>query len=184
VEDQVIGGEHPEFEQAYRVATAIKGERTIARIAFSHLVSVYQAARGDVEKALDILSRTGYESIVTEQRDIILREFTFVANWLAKYAPASVKFAVQDSLPKVELSDAQLAFLDNLASSLESARISDGQTMHDTIYEASIKAELKPAQAFQALYRVILGQDSGPKAGWFLASLESEWLVQRLRRQA
>ena len=184
VEDQVLAGKHPEFEQAYRVASSIKGQRTIACIAFSHLVSVYQAARFDADKALKILSRTGYEAVVSEQRKIILREFTFVANWLAKYAPVSVKFAVQDTLPVLELSSAQSAFLDHLADSLGARTKLDGQAMHDAIYEASVAAELKPEQAFQALYRVILNQDTGPKAGWFLSSLDSGWLAKRLRRQA
>src|SRR5262249_22115184 len=53
LEDAVDEGLHPEFEDAYKVATAIKGERSVARIAFNHLVSVYQAARGDVRQVKD-----------------------------------------------------------------------------------------------------------------------------------
>ncbi len=184
VEDLVLAGEHPEFERAYLVATAIQGERTIARIAFSHLVSVYQAARLDASAALEILARTGYETIAKEQSEIISREFTFAANWLDKYAPDSVKFTVQTELPATELSDAQHKFLDKLAATIETEGDLSGQGMHDAIYAASEVADLKPTLAFKALYRVILGQDSGPKAGWFLASLDAPWLVKRLRREA
>jgi lysyl-tRNA synthetase class 1 len=183
VEEQVLAGEHPDFEQAYRLATAIKGERTIARIAFSHLVSVYQAARFDTEVALEILKRTEYEEIVTNQREIILRELSFVARWLEKYAPESVKFSVQESLPKTDFSPEQQVFLEKLATMIELDKAVNGQGMHDMIYTAIEVAGLKPLEAFRTLYKVILDQDSGPKAGWFLASLDNAWLITRLRRQ-
>jgi lysyl-tRNA synthetase class 1 len=133
LEEAVLAGQHPEFEQAYQVATAIKGERTIARIAFSHLVAVYQAAQGDEARALEILSRTGYEAAVKDQRDIIVREFKFVANWLAKYAPDSVKFSVQDKLPQTELSQGQQQFLSDLAERIDKASNLDGQGAHEAI---------------------------------------------------
>jgi len=181
LEDEVVRGNHPEFEEAYRVATAINGERTITRIAFSHLVAVYQAARGDLEAAREILERTGYAGEVERDWPVITRELGFVANWLEKYAPASVKFKVREAMPEVELSDEQRAFLAHLAGTIEAEKDLNGQGMHDAIYAAAQLAGVKPGQAFVALYRVVLGQDSGPKAGWFLASLDLKWLVKRLR---
>ncbi len=181
LEDEVLKGNHPEFEQAYLVATAIGGERTISRIAFSHLVAVYQAARGKGEVVKEILERTGYEQEVQQHWTVIERELVFVANWLEKYAPPSVKFTVQETMPGVELSEEQHGFLTKLAEVVEAEHNLNGQGMHDAIYASAEVAGLKPGQAFVALYRVILGQDSGPKAGWFLASLDQEWLVERLR---
>ena len=181
LEDEVLKGNHPEFEQAYRVATAISVERTISRIAFSHLVAVYQAAQGNKELAKEILERTGYEAEVREHWPVIERELGFVANWLEKFAPESVKFVVAETMPSVELGDDQRAFLSKLADIIAAEKDLNGQGMHDAIYAAAEVAGVKPGQAFTALYRVILGQDSGPKAGWFLASLDGEWLAGRLR---
>ncbi len=184
LEDQVLAGEHPEFEQAYRVATAIKGERTIARIAFSHLVAVYQAARGEAKLVKQMLERTGYEAVVQDQWPVIERELKFVHNWLAKYAPPNVKFSVQDELPKTDLTPGQKGFLVKLADTVETEKNLSGQGMHDAIYAATQVAGIKPSEGFVTLYRVILAKDSGPKAGWFLASLDHDWLVKRLRLQA
>jgi lysyl-tRNA synthetase class 1 len=184
IEDAVLRGEHPEFEQAYRVASAIQGERTIAPLAFNHLVAVYQAAREDKTQVKELLIRTGYEEIVKEQWPVIERELTFVRNWLAKHAPASVKFSVQDKLPGVELSVGQKAFLAKLAETVAIEKDLNGQGMHDAIYAATEAAGIKASQGFQALYRIILGKDSGPKAGWFLASLDQDWLERRLRLTA
>jgi lysyl-tRNA synthetase class I len=33
---------------------------------------------------------------------------------------------------------------------------------------------------FTTLYRALIGQTSGPRAGWFLSILPREWLVKRL----
>jgi lysyl-tRNA synthetase class 1 len=91
-----------------------------------------------------------------------------------------VKFEVQDTLPNVELSDEQRVFLHKLADTIEAEKDLSGQGMHDAIYAAAVSADLKPARAFEAVYRVILNQEKGPKAGWFLASLDRDWLIRRL----
>jgi lysyl-tRNA synthetase class 1 len=180
IEDEVLAGGHPEFEHAYAVASAISSERTIARVPFSHLVAVEQASRGDAAQAKLIFERTGYEKIVAEQWPIIERELEYVRYWLEQYAPASVKFTVQEKLPEIELSDGQRSFLRRLAEALPSVPAGDGQSMHEAIYAALTAAEIKPGEAFKAIYGVILGQGSGPKAGWFLASLDRNWLETRL----
>ena len=165
-----------------KYAHAERSEETIANIPFNHLVSVYQAASENAEAAKEILERTGYENEVKSSWPVIVRELTFVAKWLEKYAPESVIFKIQKSVPKVELTEEQTYFLNLLADSIETTKGEiDGQAMHELIYAAKDKAELKPMTAFQALYRVILGKDSGPKAGWFLSSLDRNYLVQRLR---
>jgi lysyl-tRNA synthetase class 1 len=156
----------------------------VSRVPFNHLVSVYQAARREPAEVRAILERTGYEAEAQDQWPVIERELEFVSNWLAKYAPDSVKFAVQDKLPEVELSVDQRKFLAKLAETVAAEPGLNGQGMHDAVYAAAEVAGLKPGQAFVALYRVLLGQDSGPKAGWFLASLDHDFLVDRLREGA
>ncbi len=163
-------------------AHAVRTEETIVNIPFNHLVSVYQAASENSQATKEILERTGYEDEVQSSWPTIERELAFVATWLEKYAPESVVFKIQKNVPKIDLSEEQMYFLNLLADFLENQnRDLDGQEMHDAIYSAKDKAELKPMQAFQALYRVILGKESGPKAGWFLSSLDLEFLVSRLR---
>lgn len=174
------------FKDAY--AFAVDGQSgdklTITGVPFSHLVAVYQAALGDFEQILEILERTGYNGIVEKQRSELKREVGYVKNWLERYAPESVKFSVQEDLPKVELSTQQRRFLEELAAHLDREHDLTGQAMHDLIYAVRDQTELKPPAAFAALYLVILGKDSGPKAGWFLASLDHDWLVKRLKAAA
>ncbi|HSX01092.1 MAG TPA: lysine--tRNA ligase, partial [Candidatus Saccharimonas sp.] len=170
---------------ALEYARAVSGAgEVVARVPFAHLVAVYQAARGDAEQVRVLLERTDYEEVAAQQWPVIERELKFVANWLEKYAPDNVKFEVQDTLPKVELSPGQKTFLAKLAKVVADEKDLNGQGMHDAVYASTEAAGIKAADGFRAVYRALLGKDFGPKAGWFLASLERDWLVKRLQDAA
>ncbi|HSX02079.1 MAG TPA: lysine--tRNA ligase [Candidatus Saccharimonadia bacterium] len=162
-------------------ARASSGQQVIAAVPFNHLVSVYQAAQQKTEEVRQILERTGYEEAVRDQWPIIERELGFVHAWLNSHAPESVKFVVQSELPHVELSTEQCAALAKLADTIEAEQDLAAQGIHDAIYTAAEVVGIKASLVFQAIYRVILNKDSGPKAGWFLASLDRAWLLERLR---
>jgi lysyl-tRNA synthetase class 1 len=172
----------PTGTMAYAKAAA--DEEMISTVPFNHLVSVYQAARGNAAVTKEILERTDYEAAVRDEWPVIERELAFVRNWLEKYAPEKVRFEVQETLPELDLIGDQKTFLAALADTIEAEKDLNGQGMHDAIYAASQVAGMKAGAAFVTLYRVILGQDSGPKAGWFLASLDQTWLIGRLQAAA
>jgi lysyl-tRNA synthetase class 1 len=169
---------------AMAYAQAGSGDETIAQVPFNHLVAVYQAARGEAAAVREILERTGYGDVARDDWPVVERELRFVKNWLDKFAPDNVKFAVQEQASQVELDEPQQKFLAKLADTIESEGNLNGQGMHDAIYAAAEVAGMKGGAAFRTLYRVLLGQDSGPKAGWFLASLDRRFLLRRLRLQA
>jgi lysyl-tRNA synthetase class 1 len=53
------------------------------------------------------------------------------------------------------------------------------------VYEIARAAGLpKATPAFEAIYRAFLGQEKGPRAGWFLAFLDAEFVGARLREAA
>lgn len=166
-----------EFADAYEFADM---GTPISTVPFAHLVSVYQAALGDNSIARNILARTGYDI----DEDILRVESTYVANWLERYAPDSVKFSVASDLPDVDLSKQQRDFLHELAEKISAESDVHAEWVHETIYSLKEAHELSPAESFRAIYRVILGQDSGPKAGWFLTTLDKQWLVNRLKLKA
>ncbi|MDX1766342.1 MAG: hypothetical protein R3313_05335, partial [Candidatus Saccharimonadales bacterium] len=90
-----------------------------------------------------------------------------------------------ETLPQFELAEAEEAFADDLAARIDGAQeAADGEWFHHQIYEAKEAHQLEPKQAFETIYQLILGQSSGPRAGWFLSTLERDWLTRRLRRQS
>ena len=179
VRQVVQAGEPSEFAEAYEFATAASTPDVISSVPFTHLIQVWQTAQADPEGALAILERTGYEQAVASERDVLLREFEYVAGWLRLYAPENVVFEVQKDLPDAELTGAQRGFLTDLAAAVKAGSL-DGPGMHEAIYTAKDAHDLKPGEAFKALYRIFLAKESGPKAGWFLASLDRTFVINRL----
>lgn len=191
VQADVTAGEQNELQEAYEIArVAIADsdgvELSVSGVPFTHLISIYQAARGDQEQVHHLLERSGYGEVVAKQPEVLARELSYVANWLRNYAPDNVKFEVQESLPDVELSDAQKAMLSDLADKVPVAKEASepAQAMHEAVYELKEKHNLQPKDVFQAIYLALLGQTSGPKAGWFLTTFETDWLVKRLRLES
>jgi lysyl-tRNA synthetase class 1 len=184
VEEAVQDGAEHEFKRAYQVSASGVSEPTIARVSFNHLVTAYQTARGDKDEIKALLRRSGYEEVVSQQGNQLDREIGYVGHWLQKYASEDIKFSIAEQIPNVDLTDEQRGFLTILAAAIEQNSEIDGQKMHELIYAAKDQAGIDASEAFQAIYRVILGQDSGPKAGWFLAGLDRDWLISRLHLRA
>ena len=179
VKEAVAAGKETEFEGAFKFANAVndRGDsEVITNVPFNHLVSVYQTVQGDAHKAAEVLKRSDF----VVDSSVLNREFSFVKNWLSKYAPEGIKFEIQHKLPQIDLTTEQKNFLSKLAESLDADSLPDGPAMHKLIYAAKDEAGIETKEAFQTLYRLILNQDYGPKAGWFLASLDQDWLIGRL----
>jgi lysyl-tRNA synthetase, class I len=157
---------------------------TISRIPFSHLVASYQAALRDVDKTLDIIRRTEHAATVNEDADIIRNELRFIDTWLDKSAPDDVKFSLLESVQADQFTDTEKQFLTALADKIEQAPDeADGEWFHTTIYDFKTDS-MPPKELFTILYRALLGQTSGPRAGWFLSILPRDWLLKRLRLEA
>lgn len=99
--------------------------------------------------------------------------------WLATYAPEEFRYVLQEELPNVELSSVQKKALAVLATYLQENERS-GEELHARLHEMKTSVPIAPKELFQALYRIFLARDSGPKAGWFLAGLPRDFVVKRL----
>lgn len=102
--------------------------------------------------------------------------------WLAEYARPEDRIVLQETLPKraEELTAGQRAFLHRLAARLPGVPQED-DALQAVLFDVARLTPIAPAQAFKALYRVLLDRDSGPKAGNLLAFLDRDFLPKRLR---
>ncbi len=103
--------------------------------------------------------------------------------WLATYAPEEFKYTLQESLPSVELSEVQKKALVSILEYVQGGERS-GEELHLRLHELKTETPIEPKELFQALYRIFLNRDSGPKAGWFLAGLPRDFVIQRLQEVA
>jgi len=146
------------------------------KIPFRHMVTAVQIAR-DFDHLLEILKRTGYD---TSNIEAIKQRAYNAKNWLEKYAPPFVKFKLQESLPLEvkNLTDRQKKALSMLASRIEGL---NAQEIHDTMYSIAEELEIPAKKVFEAVYIAFLGMKSGPRAGYFLASLDKDFVIKRLK---
>ena len=55
--------------------------------------------------------------------------------------------------------------------------------IHEAVYGSAVAADLKPAEAFKLIYRLFLNKDQGPKVGFFLSSLDKEFVLNRIAQK-
>ncbi len=149
---------------------------------FRHLVVVAQVAGHRPDRALEILRRTGYPAATGEA--IALR-MPYVKSWLQGYAPDELRFEVQAVLPPEarSLATDQRRFLARLAEALRAGM--DGDQVHALVYElASDLHDARPADLFRAIYLALLGKPRGPRAGWFVSLLGTDFCAERFREAA
>lgn len=169
-------------EQLLYISTRGISQKTVSRVPFTLLVVSYQAALKDVNKTLEIISRTEYAAVAQADADIIKAELSFIDVWLETRAPAEVKFALRETVAADDFSVPEKQFLRQLADKIATAPpVADGAWFHDAIYELKDSTELPPKELFSTLYRALISRTSGPRAGWFLSILPRDWLIKRLR---
>jgi lysyl-tRNA synthetase, class I len=148
-------------------------------VPFRHLVNVVQMADFDLDQVVVILRRNGYP---VADPETLKERAAYAIHWLHEFAPPDVKFSIERVLPKAagDLDTGQRVFLSRLAESLRAGM--SGEEIHALIYELAKEAGMeKTTAAFEAIYLAFLGQTKGPRAGWFLAFLEREFVLARLR---
>ncbi|HOU70330.1 MAG TPA: lysine--tRNA ligase, partial [Methanothrix sp.] len=146
-------------------------------IPFRHMVTAVQIARGDQEGLFQALKRSGYD--VTSRQEEIIGRARNVQTWLNKYAPNYVKFQVQESLPAAvkNLTMQERQGLGLLAEQMDDKNAAE---IHELVYAVAAEQKLDSKKFFQAIYLAFLGDRQGPKVGWFLSSLEREFVRERL----
>ena len=187
--------EGKKWKKIYEMAQITEGAPLPFRPPYRFLVNAYQIAGDDLEKIFDILKRNSQltksfqDKEFADLTELEMKQYqervNNVATWLEKYAPKFVKFQVQEkSIPKLPLTDDQTAFLKDLADLMEEKEFTKAEDLHDEMYLILEAHGLKPQKAFQAIYKMILGQKQGPRAASFLLSLDKDFVVKRLRQEA
>ncbi len=149
-------------------------------VPFTHLVTISQTVRGDTDAAVEMLLQGGYREAVSN-REKLAEYLTYAHNWAENWAPKALKLGVLELSEAVEaaksLDEAQLQYLVEVAGLLESNM--DGDMVQSILYTKAVERGLKPKQAFAAVYTVLLGRKSGPKAGPFIVSIGVRLAQQR-----
>lgn len=124
-------------------------------------------------------------SVLSEDEKALLEERAAYAKfWLETYAPEQFKYVLQEQMPAdATLTDAQKRAMAALYEYLSDGERS-GEDVHARLHELKTEVPITPAELFGAIYKIFMNRASGPKAGWFLASLPKEFALARLTEAA
>ncbi|MDD1674447.1 MAG: lysine--tRNA ligase [Methanomicrobiales archaeon] len=152
------------------------------RIPFRHIVTVVQIAATD-EGVLQCLRRSGYD--ITD-RENILQQAGRARVWLQKYAPPAVKFAVTPAVPDAvkTISTDERAALQAYLRFIRQLPEWKAEDLHNGVYTVAHESGFAPKKLFSAVYTAFLGEEKGPRLGWFLEALGRDFVVTRLEDAA
>ncbi|PSP74786.1 lysine--tRNA ligase [Halobacteriales archaeon QS_3_64_16] len=110
-----------------------------------------------------------------------LERVEYARTW-AERTDNAYNYRLAAECPAVEFDSDIEAALDDLASVVE--REASGEEIQSEIFETAREHDISPGDLFTAGYRLFFGTEQGPKLGPFLAELDREFVVKRLRREA
>ena len=150
-------------------------------IPFKHLVTLLQISQHNADHIMAILKRN---NLPLPEPSILRNRMAYAQHWLDHFCPPEMRLDLQASLPQrcAALSTHQRQALKLLAERM--APDMDGDTIHALVYQVAEAVE-QPAKAiFEAIYMAFLDQTHGPRIGWFLSSLDDDFVHQRLVQAA
>jgi len=186
-EEEIYFGKEPEikgmkeYKKVYELSQPYHVPTTIPlHLPYRHLVMVNQIAKAWAE-VKEILIRTGQlpKKLKKEDEEHLRQRAEHVRYWLAAFAPADVKFKVKETLPDVPLTEEQHTILSMLKERIQDLAW-EPEAIHNAIYEISEEKKIPIKTAFSAVYLILLGQEKGPRAGYFLSNLKKEFVLNRL----
>lgn len=150
-------------------------------VPFRHLVNLVQITDGDVSKIQDILKR---HHLPVPDTEALQQRVAFAAYWVDRFSPPDSRLSLQPILPEraAGLSPSQRQALKLLDQRLQPDM--DGDAIHTLVYALAEDLGLAAKEVFEAVYVAFLDRTRGPRVGWFLRSLEPEFVHARLREAA
>jgi lysyl-tRNA synthetase class 1 len=170
-----------EFKKTYELSQPYHIPKTMPlHLPYRHLVTLVQIGKTwDLVKEILIRTKQISKILKKEDEEHLRQRTEHVRYWLDKFAPDEVKFEVKEELPKMTLTKEQQTVL-----SIFKEKIPDlswePEAIHNAIYEISEETKIPIKTAFSAIYQIILGQEKGPRAGFFLSNLEKQFVRQRV----
>ena len=166
----------PDLGRAYEIVQE-KGFEPGYRMRFSKVALAIQMPKIDIHE--EAKSEKGSTLTKSELANLDER-IEYAQKWLDKYAPDDFVFKVLIKEPDIKLSDIQKKFLVKLSEVFKTKNGWKGEELHSELHEIKKSMEISPKDAFSAVYLSFLGKESGPQAGWLLASLDHEFVATRL----
>ncbi|MFB6227967.1 MAG: lysine--tRNA ligase [Halobacteriales archaeon] len=174
---------------ADRAYPFVVGEVREERVRLPYTFAAVLGMTDDRNLRLQMARREGHVTPGTSDREIdaAMERVERARNW-AKRMDNEYNYRLQETLPKVSFDPDIETALDELAAfvaGVDQENIEDdpGETIQGEIYETAKRNDIEVGEFFAAGYLLFFGKEQGPRLGPFLAALDTEFVVSRLRRE-
>lgn len=113
---------------------------------------------------------------LTEEEKVILENRKkYAKRWIEIYAPEEFQLSPTKELNKkmLSISDEQLDYLEQAISLSKSKKWTEPQDLQQALFDLA-KQSVGAKLGFQSIYLAFLGKTYGPRAAWFLLSIDPE----------
>jgi lysyl-tRNA synthetase class 1 len=180
LDDSVPEKELDDIKRMYEVAQVTGPPGQYFQVPYSHLISVVQTSP-DLDSIVEVLKRTEHLDELSELSENRLKQkVDAVRTWLDTRAPDDVRFSILDAPPDISLTEDERVLLRSLLDKLETLEW-EADKIHDAVYSTAVEAEMKAGPIFKLVYKIFLARERGPRLGYLLASLDKDFVVERVR---
>ncbi len=151
------------------------------QVPYRHLVTLVQLTDDIEELKARIMRTMGLEEFPLKGEKRLRERAACVRYWLEGFAPDGVRFSLCQDMPDYHPTPEEQEFLKRLYGVLSKVQW-DAEAIHKGIYEAAGDFGVK--KGFRLLYRLFLDRNRGPRLGFFLSSLDRDFVLNRLREGA
>ncbi len=140
------------------------------------------------DKISEILKQTGHlkpVKISSAEKKQLLAQFERAKHWLENFAPPEFRLSFLE-----ELGEKEAAAIDESAKKLlplvakKISSLDSAGDMQQAIFELAKASNVKPKHLFKAIYLVLTGKESGPKAGLLILAFGKERCLERFKEAA
>jgi lysyl-tRNA synthetase class 1 len=164
-------------EEQHWIATLSKAGRSYETVPdYRHLTTLVQIYSSE-ERIREIMISEG-----KEQDPAILKETIDMARiWVHNYAPESSKFSLKNTEDPVNITEDERRMLCVFNTKLRSMDSWEPEKIHECARESIGESGMQPADGFKVIYRVLIGNERGPRLGFFLSVIPREKVLARFK---
>jgi lysyl-tRNA synthetase class 1 len=119
-------------------------------------------------------------ALTDQERQTLTERVKYARIWVSRYAGEEFQLSAKPTLPEQanQLSEAQRVYLGEVEK-LVSSKNWEPAELQQSLFDLA-KSTLGARQGFEAIYLSFLGKKAGPRAAWFLLSIDEKLRQQRI----
>ena len=128
--------------------------------------------KNQVEFAINKLKEFGYVKKSDKKiEEAVMKKLGYAMNWVSDF--------VEEEISVVKLSAQERLAIKNLVQAINETK--DGEKLQNKIFAIAKSSNIKPADFFKLIYRIILKSDRGPRLGEYIIQVGREDVVKKLQ---